>query len=160
MAGQDGSLVLVDANATPRHGRFMDPTGFPGLFDRFAAEMDRLGPFEPRPLLAVAVSGGADSMALALLAQTWVSRRDGEVIALTVNHGLRTEASAEADLTLRRLAARGIQGHKLTVRELARGPALAERARDARYRCCWTRALARAFSICCWAITGAIRWKR
>jgi tRNA(Ile)-lysidine synthase len=105
----------------------------PSLTDQFVAEMDRLGPFEPRPRLAVAVSGGADSMALALLARMWASRRDGHILALTVDHGLRPGSSGEADLTLRRLAAFGLCGRKLSATGLARGPGLAERAREARY---------------------------
>lgn len=109
----------------------LDPSG---LIDQFGAEMDRLGPFEPRPRLAVAVSGGADSMALALLAKTWAARRQAEVLALTVDHGLRAQSSGEAELTLRRLANLGFSGRKLIVTDLTRGPALAERARDARYR--------------------------
>jgi tRNA(Ile)-lysidine synthase len=116
------------------NGVAVDPIGIQDLTDRFIAAMDRLGPFEPHPRLAVAVSGGADSMALALVTREWVRRRNGDLIALTVDHGLRSESSAEADVTLRRLAARGIRGSKLIIPELPRGPALAERAREARYR--------------------------
>jgi len=112
----------------------MSETYAPALWARFSAEMDRLGPFEPHPRLAVAVSGGADSMALVLLAHEWVSRLGGEILALTVDHGLRAASSDEADITLRRLAAHRIPGRKLTVPGLVRGPALAARARDARYR--------------------------
>jgi tRNA(Ile)-lysidine synthase len=111
----------------------MDIAQLTNLPAQFAAEMDRLGPFEARPRLAVAVSGGADSMALALLTLAWALARHGDVLALTVDHGLRTEASAEADLTLRRLAALGMHGRKLSLSDLARGPALAERARNSRY---------------------------
>ncbi len=99
----------------------------------FACAMDRLGPFEPRPSLAVAVSGGADSMALALLAHDWVSSRGGAMMALTVDHGLRAASTGEASTTLGVLAKSGIAGHALTIHALSRGPALAERARDARY---------------------------
>jgi tRNA(Ile)-lysidine synthase len=101
---------------------------------QFAHAMDRLGPFEPRPRIAVAVSGGADSMALAWLARNWVSERGGEVLAFTVDHGLRPESSKEAAVTLLRLADLGIGGRQLTVCDLVRGPGLAERAREARYR--------------------------
>lgn len=95
--------------------------------------MDRLGPFEPTPALAVAVSGGADSSALALLAQGWVVPRGGSLLALVVDHGLRAESPAEAALTLSRLAARGIPGRLLTLGGLAKGPGLAARARTARH---------------------------
>lgn len=95
--------------------------------------MDRLGPFEPAPALAVAVSGGADSTALALLARNWVVPRGGSLLALVVDHGLRRESGAEAALTLSRLARHGIAARLLTLRGLERGPGLAARARQARH---------------------------
>ncbi|HEX2940273.1 MAG TPA: tRNA lysidine(34) synthetase TilS, partial [Rhodopila sp.] len=95
--------------------------------------MARLGPFEPRPALAVAVSGGADSTALALLTQDWVVQRNGAILGLVVDHGLRPESASEASITIDRLAAAGIPGRLLRLHGLARGPALAERARAARY---------------------------
>ena len=97
--------------------------------DFIAWAMDRLGPFEPCPRLAVAVSGGADSMALALLAHEWASCRGGGILALTVDHGLRPASGDEARTTLSRLAVRAIAGRVLTLTALTRGPALAERAR-------------------------------
>src|SRR5258708_7155365 len=112
----------------------MDRSDVARLIGEFTTEMDRLGPFESLPRVAIAVSGGADSMALSWLAQYWVASRGGEATALTVDHGLRAESSDEADITLRRLSALGISGRKLIVTELVRGPALAERAREARYR--------------------------
>lgn len=99
----------------------------------FAALMAPLGPFESRPRLGIAVSGGADSMALALLAARWAADRGGSVLALTVDHGLRPNAPAEAALTQKRLLARGIACRILELRTLAPGSALAERARAARY---------------------------
>ncbi len=62
----------------------------------FAASMDRLGPFERRPRLAVAVSGGPDSLALLALAAGWAADRGGGVTALTVDHGLRPASGLEA----------------------------------------------------------------
>ena len=61
-------------------------------FDRL---MDGLGPFEARPRVAVAVSGGADSLCLTVLANRWAKRRGGDITALTVDHGLRPEAGEE-----------------------------------------------------------------
>ncbi|MCQ8279026.1 tRNA lysidine(34) synthetase TilS [Acetobacteraceae bacterium KSS8] len=103
----------------------------------FAGWMDRLGPW-PRPgsapPVAVAVSGGADSLALALLAAGWAEARGFPVLALVVDHGLREESSGEAALTLRTLERHGIAARLLPLAGLARGPGLAERARDARYQ--------------------------
>ena len=64
--------------------------------NEFTKFMRNAGPFEPKPHIAIAVSGGADSMALCLLAFAWARRRKGTVTALTVNHGLRSESLAEA----------------------------------------------------------------
>ena len=111
----------------------MTPRPQPDLAAAFAAAMDRLGPFEPRPKLAVAVSGGADSLALTLLAQDWAAGNGGSVLALTVDHGLRPEAREEADATLAALARHGIFGRKLTIQGLACGPGLGARAREGRY---------------------------
>jgi len=103
------------------------------LVEAFAASMELLGPFEARPTIAVAVSGGADSLALALLARDWVAHRGGQVQALVVDHGLRAESAAEAAATVEQLGRAGIPAALLDLVGLARGPALAERARIARY---------------------------
>jgi tRNA(Ile)-lysidine synthase len=104
-------------------------TALPGSF---AAAMARLGPFTAVPRLSAAVSGGADSSALALLAQDWAAARGGDVLALIVDHGLRQNSAAEAALTAARLRAFGIAGRILTICDL-HGPGLQERARAARY---------------------------
>jgi tRNA(Ile)-lysidine synthase len=105
----------------------------PCLSAAFTAAMDRLGPFEPHPALAVAVSGGADSLTLAILAADWARRRDGSVLTLVVDHGLRPASAHEARLTTERLAGLGIPARLLPLSSLKHGPALAERARIMRY---------------------------
>ena len=70
--------------------------------------MASLGPFEAAPLLAAGVSGGPDSVALALLANLWVRARCGSLLALIVDHQLREVSSSEAAETAARLAGRGI----------------------------------------------------
>ncbi len=109
----------------------------------FAAAMARLGPFEPAPRVAVGVSGGPDSMALALLASEWAAARGGSMLALIVDHRLRAESAAEASEAAARLAGRGIASRLLPLTGLHRGPALAERARTARFA-----ALARSCADC------------
>ncbi len=89
--------------------------------------MASVGPFAGDRRVAVAVSGGADSMALALLLAGW-----GRPQALVVDHGLRAESGGEAALTLQRLAELGIPARLLQA-GLHAGPAVAERARLARY---------------------------
>lgn len=100
----------------------------------FDAAMASFESFEHCPHLAVAVSGGGDSMALALLADGWARGRGGRITALTVDHGLRPEAAAEAAQVASWCRARGIE-HVLLRRA---GPALSSgiqaKARTARYR--------------------------
>ncbi len=95
--------------------------------------MAPFAPFEDRPHLAVAVSGGADSMALALLADRWARTRHGRITALTVDHGLRADASAEARQVAKWLQGRGIV--HVTLRWTGRKPAtgIEAAARGARY---------------------------
>lgn len=71
-------------------------TVYPVTDKDFALLMTAFGPFDPQPVLAAAVSGGGDSMALLLLAQRWAQDHGGRVVALTVDHGLRPESGAEA----------------------------------------------------------------
>ncbi len=107
--------------------------GKPDLTARFDQAMNRLGPFERHPRLAAAVSGGADSMALAWLAREWAMGRGGTILALIVDHGLRDDSAAEAKLTQNRLIACGVDARILTLSNLTKGPSLAARARAARY---------------------------
>lgn len=96
--------------------------------------MRPLGPFVPSPHLAVAVSGGADSLALALLADGWARRKGGRVTALTVDHGLRPEAASEARQVARWLRAEGI-AHRTLRWAPPRGARanIQAKAREARY---------------------------
>ncbi len=107
----------------------MEPVG-PAEFDGLMAP---LGPFESAPRLAVAVSGGADSLALAVLARDWAVARAGAVCALIVDHALRQEAAAEVAGTAELLREQCISARILRLENLSHGSALAARARNARY---------------------------
>ena len=100
----------------------------------FAAALDRIGGFEAKPFIAVAVSGGPDSAALALLAHAWASRRGGQAWALTVDHGLRPESAEEARTVVGWLAARCIQHQVLVWAGDKPKAGIQEAAREARYR--------------------------
>ncbi len=106
----------------------------PDLAESFAAALARLGPFGPRPHFAVAVSGGADSTALALLTRDWLVPRHGQLLALIVDHGLRPESAAQAALTSDRLAERGIVSQILNLAGLPTGAGLQAQARAARHQ--------------------------
>jgi len=115
-----------------------DGTGGPDLgeLDRetFAELMAPLGPFEPSPLIAVGVSGGPDSLALCLLFRDWAVQRGGRVVALTVDHGLRAEAAAEALTVGRLLADRGIEHEILRIEAAAPATGIQAWARAERRR--------------------------
>lgn len=99
----------------------------------FSGLMARFEPFEPAPRLAVAVSGGADSLALTLLLHDWARGHGGAVVGLTVDHGLRPEAEAEASSVARCLAAQGIEHHILQWRGPKPRSNVQATARRARY---------------------------
>jgi tRNA(Ile)-lysidine synthase len=81
--------------------------------------------------LAVAVSGGPDSVALLqLAARCW----PGRVTALTVDHGLRADAAAEAAAVVAQCRAAGIPVQAFVWDAPKPAANLAAAARDARYR--------------------------
>jgi tRNA(Ile)-lysidine synthase len=88
------------------------------------------------PVLILAVSGGPDSTALMWLAARWrkALRRGPKLVAVTVDHGLRTEARREA-LAVKRLA-RSLGVEHRTLRWNGRKPStgLQQAARNERYR--------------------------
>lgn len=86
--------------------------------------------------LVLAISGGPDSTALMLLAARWVKarKRAPKLLAVTIDHGLRAQAAAEA-AAVERLARRLGVTHR-TLRWSGNKPktGLQEAARNARYR--------------------------
>ncbi|PZP85919.1 MAG: tRNA lysidine(34) synthetase TilS [Azospirillum brasilense] len=115
----------MPAAASPAHAA--DPSLL------FHQAMQALGPFEASPHLAIACSGGADSMALTLLANAWARARGGRITALTVDHRLRPESTAEAAQVGAWLQARGIAHAVLTPEHTEGSANLQEAARQWRY---------------------------
>lgn len=100
-------------------------------FDRSMAALDG---FEPAPAVAVGLSGGGDSLALALLLRHWVAERGGNLLALTVDHGLRSESAGEAAAVGQAMDRLGIP-HRILRWEGAKPAAgLQAAARTARHR--------------------------
>jgi tRNA(Ile)-lysidine synthase len=106
----------------------------PLTVDELAAALDAIGGFEARPGIAVAVSGGPDSLALVLLAKKWARQRGSSAWALTVDHGLRPESAAEARIVADWLAARAIPHEILVWTGDKPTSGIQEAAREARYR--------------------------
>ena len=90
-------------------------------------------PFEARPTVAVGVSGGSDSLCLAMLLKAWARDVDGTVIGLIVDHRLRPESASEAAQVRGWLANHGVEACTLVWQsEPVKGGQQA-RARTARY---------------------------
>jgi tRNA(Ile)-lysidine synthase len=83
--------------------------------------------------VAVAVSGGADSLALLLLAHELAQKKGSHVIALTVDHGLRSESKEEAIRVGKWAKEKGIQHVTLEWDGDKPSTRLQEKARKARY---------------------------
>ena len=93
--------------------------------------------FETYPLdgdvAAVGVSGGADSLALVYLMQEWAQKKQKKIVALTVNHGLRPEAGAEAEYVAKLMKEAKIEHHILLWQGEKPENGVEEAAREARY---------------------------
>jgi tRNA(Ile)-lysidine synthase len=100
------------------------------LVDRFRNDLDAL--IGPSARVSIAVSGGPDSVALLLLA---AAARPGLIEAATVDHRLRAESAAEAEMVAGVCARLGVPHATLTAKWAeAPSSAVQERARDERYR--------------------------
>ncbi|WP_051013792.1 tRNA lysidine(34) synthetase TilS [Pararhodospirillum photometricum] len=109
------------------------PQTAPALEPWFGSRLEGLGPFEPAPALAVAVSGGVDSLTLLALTCRWARARGGRVVALCVNHGLRAAAAGEAARVQRQAEAWGAEGIILTRPDRPPQTSLQEEARIFRH---------------------------
>ncbi|MBX9710903.1 MAG: tRNA lysidine(34) synthetase TilS [Xanthobacteraceae bacterium] len=91
--------------------------------------------FKSLPVLVLAVSGGPDSVALLYLAARWrrALRSGPQLIAATVDHGLRTEAAREAREVKRLAAMLGIDHRTLKWSGVKPRTGIQAAARQARY---------------------------
>lgn len=108
--------------------------------DRFSGLMSFLASISGEDLsresdLAVAVSGGGDSLALAVLLLEWCGARGIRLHALTVDHGLRPESAAEAAFVAKFIRDRGGIHQTLVWDDVPKPTTrIQEAARAARYR--------------------------
>ncbi len=83
----------MDVCEPPTH----EDSTLPISTDEFESLMAPLFGKEARGLsFGVALSGGADSLALTMLLHQWITQRGGSLQALTVDHGLRQDSDQEA----------------------------------------------------------------
>lgn len=83
--------------------------------------------------IVVAVSGGADSLALTLLMHEWAVSRNVNIIGITIDHQLRPESAKEVIVVNEWLQSRGIEHHTLVWQHSGVTSALQQKARNARY---------------------------
>ncbi len=100
----------------------------------FGARLHKLGPFETSPRLAVACSGGADSIALLGLIGDWALQRNGKVLAMIVDHRLRPESTREAAQVAATAKQLGVEACVLTRTDGSLRSNVQQHAREARYR--------------------------
>ena len=108
---------------------------------RFAAALDVLA---PSGQIGIAVSGGPDSLALLLLAN---AARPAQVVAATVDHGLRPEAADEAAMVAALCQARNIPHSILRVQVADDPDGRQAAARRARYA-----------ALAAWALEYGVSW--
>lgn len=96
--------------------------------------MKSFSPWEDGGHIALAISGGSDSMALALLASQWCAERNLSLTGIIVDHQLRPESTKEAIQTQDWLKDRGISNEILTWVGEKPKKSIQEIARNARYK--------------------------
>jgi tRNA(Ile)-lysidine synthase len=84
--------------------------------------------------VAVAVSGGGDSLALTFLLFDWCVKNGKKLHALTINHGLRAEATDEAQWVSQLLKSHGIKHKTLNWDGEKPTSRIQETAREIRYK--------------------------
>ena len=99
-------------------------------FDRLIGDMMQAGQQGP---LAVACSGGPDSMALAFLLAGWCRANGRPLTALVVDHRLRPDSTDEALMVADRLGQLGIAAEILTWTGEKPSSDIQNKAREARY---------------------------
>lgn len=104
------------------------------VLHQFFHSMDQFFPFENQPTIAVATSGGPDSLALCLLLNQWVIQKDGKLISLTVDHNLRSNSTREAQQVNQWLTNYGIEHHILSWNDKKPTTDIQNKARIARHQ--------------------------
>jgi tRNA(Ile)-lysidine synthase len=123
-------VVAKAADAKPR---IPDPKS--GLIADFRAAMDRLLERGAPWPGGIAVSGGADSLALMYLLADWAkSRGKPAPQVLTVDHGLRSGSDKDAEKVAKQAKQAGLKAHVLVWKGAKPKSDVEAEAREARYR--------------------------
>ena len=115
-----------------------------GEADLLYASIKTRGPFHAfsdQEEIAVAVSGGSDSLALLLMLADWAKEHGKKIHCLTVDHGLRAASADEALMVGKHCAGLGIAHDILTWDGIKPTTGLSKAAREARYELMAARCL-------------------
>ena len=99
----------------------------------FIKNIEKKYTFEKNPSVAVAVSGGPDSMSLLFLANAFIKYKKGNLIALIVDHRIRKNSKEEAKFISTYLDKNNINSQILTVNKDKVSKKSMNEARDNRY---------------------------
>lgn len=100
--------------------------------ENFEKEIEKFSLSQSESRFAVALSGGADSMALTLLLDEYSKKHKKDLIALIVNHNLREESSSESESVSSKMTDLGIKNKILTWDHKKISSNMQEQAREAR----------------------------
>ncbi len=84
-------------------------------YKEFIKNIEKKNIFEKKPSVAVAVSGGPDSMSLLFLVNAFIKYKKGKLMALIVDHGIRKNSKEEAKFVSTYLDKNNINSQILTV---------------------------------------------
>ena len=102
-------------------------------FENFHNIIQNIVTLESNPVVAVAVSGGADSICLTSLLKNYIDTIGGKLVAVTVNHNLREDSLKEAEDVNNFLSDVGIEHHILNYNGPKPKSNIMEEARELRY---------------------------
>ncbi len=99
----------------------------------FIKKIEKKYTFEKKPSVAVAVSGGPDSMSLLFLVESFIKYKNGKLIALIIDHHVRKNSKEEAKYISAYLDKNNINAQILTVDKDNVSKKSMNEARDNRY---------------------------
>ena len=99
----------------------------------FIKNIEKKYTFEKKPSVAVAVSGGPDSMSLLFLVNAFIKYKKGNLMALIVDHRIRKNSNQEAKYISNYLNKKNITSQILTVNQVNVSKKSMNEARNNRY---------------------------